>query len=131
MKGKLLASLLPMAAVVFCSCTPKGTGMPYAKATADIESMLRERVDKGIFPYSREDSGRGTSFRFIEGDRWNKEDHVSPLRIEIVVRALDEGRDCRVEVEAIRDEILIKSKDEESAKRWREGIRAATTSNGA
>ena len=129
MKGKLPVSFLLLTTVVLCGCASHRMGVPYSEATKNIEALLRARVDKGIFPYSREDTPNETTFRFIEGDRWEKADHATPLSIEIVVRQIDEGVDSRLAIKAVEDRIFIKTPDRVAAKRWREEIRRVTTSS--
>jgi len=129
MKGKLLVSFLPLTTIVLWGCASHRMGVPYSKATEKIEALLRARVDKGIFPYSREDTPNETAFRFIEGNRWEKLDHAKALQIEIIVRQMDEGVDSGLEINAVEDRIVIKSPDRLAAKRWREEIRRVTTSS--
>jgi hypothetical protein len=126
MKGTLLASPLLLATFIISSCASPRAAVPYANATHDIEGLLLSRVDKGIFDYSKTSTPGQTTFRFIEGDKWDKLDHATPLRVEIAVRPLDQGADSRVEIKAMEDKVVIRYPDREAEMRWDKEIHEMT-----
>lgn len=126
MKGTLLASPLLLAAFMISSCASPGAPVPYASATHDIEALLLSRIDKGIFGYSKTSTPGQTTFRFIEGDKWDKLDHATPLRVEIAVRPLDKAADSRVDIKAVEDKVVIRYPDREAEMRWEKEIHEMT-----
>ena len=75
------------------------------------------RVDKPIG-----EGTAGTVFKFIEGSRTEKKDHVFPLRVTLTVKKLDDGK-SELKVQAHDQGLMLTTKNKEAKERWEKEIK--------
>ncbi|YCM43881.1 hypothetical protein V2O64_21465 [Verrucomicrobiaceae bacterium 227] len=122
------SSTIFLIGVILSGCTFTDQGPSYEKAVATTERMLEARVDKGIFPFTKETQGEVTTFQFIEGSRWAKVDHVTPLRVTIAITRQD-GGNSQFKVEAYEHGLILKRRDRDAGKRWRQELKRVIGQN--
>jgi hypothetical protein len=116
-------------AALVSGCSGNRSATPYLEAVSDVESMLKSKVDAGIMPFTKDADDGKTSFRFIEGDRREKVDHATPLRITITITPQEDGHASTFEIEAYEHGIKLRTRDTAAENRWTKAVARALQRN--
>ena len=101
----------------------EGSERNYEELTESLIGCVKSFGDEEVFAITEEESKTGTTIRFISGNRNEKVDHATPLRITIKITRGRGGLSPKYSVRAKEEGIVFHRRDRVAERSWKETFR--------
>ena len=95
----------------------------YAELAKSVGDYVRSLGETKVFAIVEEKGEARTTITFINGNKREKVDHATPLRVSIRIDRGKDGRSPKYRVKAVEEGIVLRHRDRRAEKQWEEQLR--------